>query len=345
MNARIRSNETSATQFSAGTAAAPSSAQKLRHGDVLLTRVLDAPRALVFKAWTDREQLARWWGPHGFTNPRCEIDVRPGGAILIHMRGPDGTVYPMTGVYQEIVEPDRLVFTSSALDEEGKPLFEVRTTVTFAEQNGKTTLTVDARVVSATPKAASHLAGANAGWSQTLDRLAEFVAQAMGGNGVREKEVSSASAADRDIIITRVFDAPRELVWDAWTDPKQVVQWWGPRGFTTTIHEMDVRPGGVWRQTMRGPDGTDYPNESVFIEVVKPERIVYSMSGGRKGDPAHQFEAAWTFEEQGEKTKLTLRMVFASAMLREHIAETYGVVEGGNQTLDRLGEFLAKIRS
>src|SRR3954471_663109 len=83
-------------------------------------------------------------------------------------------------------------------------------------------------------------------------------------------------SSDREIVISRLFDAPRELVWAAWTDPQQVVQWWGPKGFTTTIHEMDVRPGGVMRHTMHGPDGTDYANKSVFKEVVKPERIVYS---------------------------------------------------------------------
>ena len=82
------------------------------------------------------------------------------------------------------------------------------------------------------------------------------------------KTASTENLADREIVITRVFDAPREMAWDAWTDPKQVVRWWGPRGFTTTIHEMDVRPGGVWRQTMHGPDGTDYPGQMVFVEVV-----------------------------------------------------------------------------
>jgi uncharacterized protein YndB with AHSA1/START domain len=152
---------------------------------------------------------------------------------------------------------------------------------------------------------------------------------------------SATSTAGREIVITRVFDAPRELVWDAWTDPKQVVQWWGPIGFTTTIHEMNVKPGGVWRHTMHGPDGTDYPGTSTFIEVVKPERIVLSHIGGRKGEPGLQSEATWTFEEQGDKTKLTLRMVFPSAEIREHAAKSYGVVEGGKQTLDRLGEFLA----
>ena len=110
----------------------------------------------------------------------------------------------------------------------------------------------------------------------------------------------------------------------------------------TTIHEMDVRPGGVWRHTMHGPDDTDYPNESTFIEVSKPERIVYSHGGARKGDPGAQFTATWTFEAQGDKTKLTLRMVFPSGWARDLVVKTYNAIEGGNQTLSRLGEQLAK---
>jgi uncharacterized protein YndB with AHSA1/START domain len=113
-------------------------AAKEKEHELVLTRVFDAPRELVWKVWTDPKHVARWWGPHGFTNPVCELDVRPGGAIRIHMRGPDGTVYPMTGVYLEIVEPERIVFTSAALGADGNPMFEVLTTVTFAEQGGKT---------------------------------------------------------------------------------------------------------------------------------------------------------------------------------------------------------------
>ena len=153
----------------------------------------------------------------------------------------------------------------------------------------------------------------------------------------------AADTADREIVLSRVFDAPRELVWDAWTDPQQVVEWWGPKGFTTTIHEMDVRPGGIWRHTMHGPDGTDYANKSTFLEVVKPARIVYSHGGGKKGDPGAQFVATWTFEAQGNKTKLTLRMVFPSAAAREHVVKTYGAIEGGKQTLARLADYLAKL--
>ncbi len=146
--------------------------------ELVLTRVFDAPRELVFKAWTDPKRVAQWWGPHRFTNPVCDLDVRPGGAIRIHMRGPDGTVYPMTGVYQEVVEPERLVFTSAALDADGNPMFEVLTTVTFAEQGGKTKQILRARVIKSTAEAAPYLKGMEAGWTQSLERLAESLAKA-----------------------------------------------------------------------------------------------------------------------------------------------------------------------
>ncbi len=111
---------------------------------------------------------------------------------------------------------------------------------------------------------------------------------------------------------TRVFDALREArLGSVDHDPEQVVQWWGPKGFTTTIQEMDVRPGGTWRLVMHGPDGTDaIPTRVFFSEVVKPERIVFSHSGGTRGGPGAQFESTWTFEAEGNKTKLTVRMVF-----------------------------------
>lgn len=146
---------------------------KVKDKDLVLTRVLEAPRERVWRAWADPRQLAQWWGPAGFTNPVCEADLRPGGLLRIDMRAPDGTVYPMTGVYREVIAPERLVFVSSALDEKGKPLFEVLTTVTFAEQGGRTRLTVKAEVIKTTAGAAPYLEGMAEGWSQTLDRLAE----------------------------------------------------------------------------------------------------------------------------------------------------------------------------
>lgn len=138
--------------------------------DLTLTRTLDAPRALVFKAWTDAKHLARWWGPDGFTNPVCEIDPRPGGAIRIHMHG-FGVTYPMTGTYVEVVENERLVFMTTPLNEAGESLFELLNTVTFAERNGQTTLTLTVHVLKAGPESAEPLSGMNEGWNQSLDRL------------------------------------------------------------------------------------------------------------------------------------------------------------------------------
>ncbi|MFI5253134.1 MAG: SRPBCC domain-containing protein [Bacteroidota bacterium] len=140
-----------------------------------LTRILNAPRKKVFKAWTDRVQLAKWWGPKGFTNPRCEIDVKPGGAIRIDMKAPDGVIYPMSGAYREIVEPERLVFTSAALDKNNKPIFEVLNIVTFGEQGGRTILIMHASVTHETPEAAQYLKGMEEGWNLSIDRLEAFV--------------------------------------------------------------------------------------------------------------------------------------------------------------------------
>lgn len=146
--------------------------------EITLTRVFDAPRELVFKAWTDPKQLAQWWGPEGFTNPVCEIDVRPGGKMLIHMTGPDGTVYPMSGTFREVVPPERLVFSDVAEDLDGNPLLEGETIVTFEEQGGKTKRTVRSSARAVEPIGDEMLKGMNEGWTQSLERLAELVAKA-----------------------------------------------------------------------------------------------------------------------------------------------------------------------
>ena len=138
---------------------------------VTITRVIDAPREKVFKTWIDPKQMAQWWGPHHFTNPVCQFDVKPGGKILIHMRAPDGTVYPMTGTFREIVTPERLVFMAVAEDGSGKPHLESLTTAIFEEQGGKTKLTVSAHATGLSPAAPQMLAGMDAGWTQSLEKL------------------------------------------------------------------------------------------------------------------------------------------------------------------------------
>jgi uncharacterized protein YndB with AHSA1/START domain len=150
--------------------------------------------------------------------------------------------------------------------------------------------------------------------------------------------------ADREIVISREFAAPRELVWEAMTNPKHVVNWWGPRGFSTTIEEMDFRVGGVWKHVMRGPDGVKYPNKSIFKEIVKPERIVFSHGGKRENGPGVSFESRWTFDLiEINKTKVSIRMVFPSAAERDFVVKEFGAIEGGRQTLEKLGEYLAKM--
>jgi uncharacterized protein YndB with AHSA1/START domain len=293
---------------------------------MVLTRVFDAPRRLVFLAYSKPEHITRWWGLRGQTMSVCEMDFRPGGAWRFVLRAPDGQEHPFKGVYREIVPPERLVYTF-VYDVPGIRDHEAVETLTFEERDGRTTLTNT--VVHKTVEARDgHLrAGMEAGASETFDRLAEVL-----------------KAMDREIVISRVLDAPRELVWAVWTDPKHVVNWWVPNGFTTSIEKMDVRPGGLWEHVMHGPDGTDYPNKSVFREVVKPERIVYSHGWSKAGGPGAHFEVTWTFDAlERNKTRLTARFVFASAADRELVVKEFNVVEGGHQTLARLAEYVAKL--
>lgn len=149
--------------------------------EFVFTHEFAAPRERVWQAWSDPAHLARWWGPHGFTNPACEVDLHPGGALRIVIHGPDGTDYRMAGVFREIVPPERLAFTSMVDDGE-QVHFEVLMTVTFAAQGSRTRLTVQARVIRATDAAAKYLAGMEQGWAQRLQRLAEFVAAFAGAH-------------------------------------------------------------------------------------------------------------------------------------------------------------------
>ena len=163
-------------------------------------------------------------------------------------------------------------------------------------------------------------------------------------NNLRTNMTESSSTADREIVITRVIQAPRDLVWEVWTNPDHVAKWWGPNGFTNTILSMDVRPGGVWRFIMHGPDGVDYPNKIVFIEVVKPERLVYSHGDDTDNGEA-DFQTTFTFEEHAGQTTVTLRALFVSAEARDKAVREVGAIEGGNQTLGRLAEYVAAMQT
>jgi uncharacterized protein YndB with AHSA1/START domain len=140
--------------------------------------------------------------------------------------------------------------------------------------------------------------------------------------------------ADREIVSTRVFDAPRERVFRAFSDPRVLARWWGPDGFTSTFQEFDFRPGGAWRFVMHGPDGADYRNESAFIEVVSPERIVLEHLR-----PMHRFLMTMTFADEAGKTRLTWRMEFESVAELNRVRAFIPVAN--EQNFDRLQAQLA----
>lgn len=144
--------------------------------EVTITRLINAPRQRVWKAWTDAKLVSQWWGPRGFSIPVCEVEPKVGGRILIHMSG-FGMLAPMAGVFKEVVEPERLVFTNEAYFDASmsKALIEAITTVTFADEGGKTRLTVHNAVLKAAPEATQALQGMNQGWTEQIDKLEEFL--------------------------------------------------------------------------------------------------------------------------------------------------------------------------
>ena len=156
--------------MAARTSLATESAERV----LVISRIFDAPRQLVFKAWTEPEHLVHWWGPKGFTLPICTMDFRLGGAYRFCMRSPEGTDHWLQGVYREIMEPERLVFTYAWEDAEGKPGHETLVTVTFAEHDGKTKLTMHQAVFESIAVCNEH----QSGWTASLDRLAEYLAKA-----------------------------------------------------------------------------------------------------------------------------------------------------------------------
>ena len=297
--------------------------------ELTLTRVLDAPRELVFRMWTDPIHVAKWWGPVGFTNPVCEMDVRPGGALRIVMRAPDGTEYPMIGTFRDVRAPERLAFAFTAVDADGNPLIDGLTTVIFTEKDGKTELTVQTRAVALVPRAAGMLEGMDAGWHQMLDRFDEEA-----GDAWRR---ATGQPVHRPVVITRTFDALRERVFAAWTDPAQAARWMGPHGFTTISCEMDVRPGGRWRRSMRAPAGTVSCKSGVYREVRAPERLVFTYADeDAAGNTGPETVVTVTFAEVAGKTELTLHHAFlATVALRQSHHQ------GWAGSLDRLAGHLA----
>jgi uncharacterized protein YndB with AHSA1/START domain len=149
----------------------------------------------------------------------------------------------------------------------------------------------------------------------------------------------AAKNKTNEIKITRLYDAPVKVVWDAWVDPKQAAKWWGPRGFTITTHSKDLKPGGHWHYTMHGPDGVDYPNKTIYLEVEKYSHLVYDHGGYDDRPPL--FRVSVSFTETKGRTKMDMTMAFATVEIAEELGK-FIKKAGGNSTWDRLAEYLEK---
>jgi uncharacterized protein YndB with AHSA1/START domain len=288
--------------------------------DIIVSRLINAPRELVYKACTVPEQMAQWWGPFGFTNPVCELDVRVGGKWRVEQKGPDGTIYKFGGVYKEVVKNERIVWTFIY---EGFPDSESLGILSFEDKNGKTLVTITTRLKTVEEKIGMMKYGADMGTKQAFERLENFL--------------SGNTTANREMNITRIINAPRELVFEVFTKPEHIKNWWGPRGFTNTINKMEFKNGGKWDLIMHGPDGKDFPNTHYFEEIITNEKIVMRHATGPK------FQLTFSFIPQGDdKTLLSVRSLFESEEQLKKAVQKFKADVGFKQNIDKLEEYLAK---
>ena len=152
---------------------------------------------------------------------------------------------------------------------------------------------------------------------------------------------AQSATADRELVISRLISAPRELVFEAFTEVRHLSQWWGPDGFTTTTRAFEFRVGGEWDFVMHGPDGTDYQEWITWTEITPPERIAL-LHGESRGDP-NAFESVLTFAPDGAATHLEMRTLFPTKELRDEAVEKYHAIEGGQQTLSNLAAYVTEI--
>jgi uncharacterized protein YndB with AHSA1/START domain len=323
-------------------AATPSAAPTSTARELVVTRAFDAPRPQVFQAWSGPDRLVRWWGPRGFTTPVGRVDLRPDGAWRVAMRSPAGGLRWLQCAYRELVAPERLAFTWAWEDTGGRPGRETLVTVNFAEQAGKTRLIVhQAAYEQPAPDRPEDDRG---DWEDRLDRLAELLNEMPipeeATMAAKPKPAPAApSEPATELVVTRVFDAPRSLVFKVWIQPEHLARWWGPKGFTLLSCETDVRPGGAWVRCMRSPEGTKHIKRGVYREIVEPERLVFTYvnedADGRLGP---ETVVTVTFEEQGAGTRLTLHQTgFESTSSRD------GHEGGWISCLERFADYLAKV--
>jgi uncharacterized protein YndB with AHSA1/START domain len=300
-----------------------------------ISRTYPAPRDKVWQAWTEPARLKHWWGPRGFTVHTCKVDLRPGGTFLYGMHAPDGSDMWGKFVYREIKAPEKLVFVVSFSDPHGGvtrhpwnagwPKY-ILSTVTFTESAGKTTV-----AISWIPHDASDeerkvfeegRASMTQGWGGTLDQLEAF----LGGK-----------TNQRTVNLTRVFDAPRNRVFDCWTRAEHLSHWFGPKGFTIHSAQTDPRPGGLFKLCMRAPDGADYWVRGEFRELDEPKHLIIACAADDEQGVERLHEVIdVTFTESAGRTTVSLKAT-ASGPSDEAAAMLRGMEKGWAQTVDRLG--------
>ena len=280
--------------------------------NLVITRLIDAPREKVFNAWIDEKQFAAWWGPHTFTAPRVKLDVRPGGKIDVHMQGPKGSPwekpYSMGGEFREVSRFDRLVFTATLPDGKGGVALENLNEVTFADKDGKTELVLTVTVLKSTREVAGALAGMEQGWSQSLEKLDELT---RGKTFEASREIPAS--------IEQVF---------AVFSPERLPRWWGPAGFTNTSRVCEFKIGGRWSLVMHGPDGRNYPNEIVFAEIEPGKKVVVQHIS----EPKYRLTISLIASPAG--TVVTWSQAFESVQIASRIEHI--VVPANEQNLERM---------
>jgi uncharacterized protein YndB with AHSA1/START domain len=303
---------------------------------IVITRIFDAPRELVWKAWTEPKRIARWWGPKDFTAPAISTDFRVGGKYFYCMHGPAGTPFDKdlwsTGVYEEIVPLTRIVATDSFADEQGNVVpasyygmpgdlpLEFRITVTFEDEDGHTKVTLTHEGL----PAGEQSEGATVGWNQSFDKLAASL-----------KTTFMVKRDELKVVMERIFDAPPETIFKALTDPTAIPKWWGPRKYTTAVDKMDLRVGGAWRFVHRGEDGKEYAFHGVF-KAIEPPKLI-SQTFNYEGFPGeHESLDTLTLEDLGGgKTKVTAVTTFATLEDLDGMVGS-GMESGAVESWDRL---------
>ncbi len=303
--------------------------------EIVVSRVFNAPREMVFKAWTDPDQVGQWWGPNGFTTTTREMDVRPGGVWRYTMHGPDGRDYPNRIIYDQVVQGRLLVY---AHDDDGgaaEPI-SFQTTVTF-DAHGDDQRQTKVTLKSVFPSTAErdHVIktyGADEGGMEHLGCLAQYLAKTTGDTRQR---LTLALPSEREVILRRVFKAPRRLVFEAMSKPEHVRNWWGCAMHAVTVCEMDFRAGGSWRIVQRTPDGQEHPFRGEYKEIDAPERVVQTFIYDVEGIRDHPAVETITLVERNGETILTNRIRHDSRQSRD--AHLYsGMEQGATESMDRL---------